>query len=133
MNTRQSWYIFTFSRQGLLTTPHTCLILYLLSNDTGSIGIPFSDGYDATYEVPQNVLVEVESDDAGVTLNGSGQILVSVLGLGDPRLIQYRIGDVGALTTDSNGRQTIKLSVEVTLALNFISTPLAAVLFCTNL
>ena len=88
---------------------------------------------DATYEVPQNVLVEVESDDAGVTLNGSGQILVSVLGLEDPRLIRYRIGDVGALTTDSNGRQTIKLSVEVTLALNFISTPLAAVLFCTNL
>lgn len=90
--------------------PHIRLRPFIYSsNDTGPIGIPTSDGSDATYEVPQNVLVEVESNDAGVTLNGSGQILVSVLGLEDPKLIRYRIGDVGSLTTDSEGKQTIEL------------------------
>lgn len=79
------------------------------SNDTGPIGIPTLNGSDTTYEAPQNVLLEVETDDADVTLNGSGQILVSVLGLEDPKLIRYRIGDVGVLTTNEEGRQTIEL------------------------
>ena len=90
--------------------PHIRLRPFIYSsNDTGPIGIPTSDGSGTTYEVPQNVLVEVESDDATVTLNGSGQILVSVLGLDDPKLIRYRIGDVGSLKTDSKGKQTIEL------------------------
>ena len=79
------------------------------SNDTGPIGIPTLNGSDTTYEAPQNVLLEVETDDASVTMNGSGQILVSVLGLEDPKLIRYRIGDVGVLTTNDEGRQTIEL------------------------
>ena len=90
--------------------PHIRLRPFIYSsNDTGPIGIPTSDGSDSTYEVPQNVLVEVENDGAGVTLNGSGQLLVSVLGLEDPKLIRWPIGDVGTLTTDSDGRQTIEL------------------------
>jgi phenylacetate-coenzyme A ligase PaaK-like adenylate-forming protein len=90
--------------------PHIQLRPFIYSsNDTGPIGIPTSDGSAAIYEVPQNVLVEVESEDDGVTLNGSGQILVSVLGLEDPKLIRYRIGDVGTLTTNSEGLQTIEL------------------------
>lgn len=79
------------------------------SNDTGPIGIPTFEETDTTYEAPQNVLLEVETDDAGVTLNGTGQILVSVLGLEDPKLIRYRIGDVGILKTSDGGRQTIEL------------------------
>lgn len=79
------------------------------SNDTGPLGIPTLNGSNTTYEMPQNVLLEVETDDAGVTLNGSGQILASVLGLEDPKLIRYRIGDVGVLTTNDEGRQTIEL------------------------
>lgn len=79
------------------------------ANDTGPIGIPALKGSDTTYEAPQNVLLEVETDDSGVTLNGTGQILVSVLGLEDPKLIRYRIGDVGVLKTSDGGRQTIEL------------------------
>jgi hypothetical protein len=79
------------------------------SNDTGPIGIPTFEETDTTYEAPQNVLLEVETDDAGLTLNGTGQILVSVLGLEDPKLIRYRIGDVGILKTSDEGRQTIEL------------------------
>lgn len=79
------------------------------SNDTGPIGIPTFEETDTTYEAPQNVLLEVETDDASVTLNGTGQILVSVLGLEDPKLIRYRIGDVGILKTSDGGRQTIEL------------------------
>jgi phenylacetate-coenzyme A ligase PaaK-like adenylate-forming protein len=90
--------------------PHIRLRPFIYSsNDTGPMGIPASEDSDTTYEVPQNVLLEVESDDAGVTLNGTGQILVSVLGLEDPKLIRWRIGDEGVLTTDSEGRQTIEL------------------------
>jgi hypothetical protein len=77
------------------------------------------DGSDTTYEVPQNVLLEVDSDDAGVTLNGSGQILVSALGLEDPKLIRWRIGDVGVLTTDGEGRQTIELRGRGNMSVKF--------------
>jgi len=79
------------------------------SNDTGPIGIPTLKGSDNTYEAPENVLLEVETDDAGVSMNGTGQILVSVLGLEDPKLIRYRIGDIGVLKTNEEGRQTIEL------------------------
>jgi phenylacetate-coenzyme A ligase PaaK-like adenylate-forming protein len=90
--------------------PHIrmCPFIYS-SNDTGPIGIPTLGGSDTTYEVPQNVLLEVESEDGVAVLNGSGQLLVSVLGLEDPKLIRWRIGDVGVLATDGDGRQTIEL------------------------
>lgn len=59
--------------------PHIRLNPFIYSsNDTGPLGIPTPEGSDKTYEVPQNVLLEVEDDDGDVTLNGSGQILVSV-------------------------------------------------------
>ena len=91
--------------------PHIQLSSFIYSsNDTGPIGLPTSDGPDATYEVPENVFVEVESDDGSVALNGSGQLLVSVLGLEDPKLIRYRIGDVGTLTTNDEGEQKIELN-----------------------
>jgi phenylacetate-coenzyme A ligase PaaK-like adenylate-forming protein len=100
--------------------PHIQLRPFIYSsNDTGPIGIPTLDGSDTTYEVPQNVLLEVDSDDAGVTLNGSGQILVSALGLEDPKLIRWRIGDVGVLTTDGEGRQTIELRGRGNMSVKF--------------
>lgn len=79
------------------------------SNDTGPLGIPTPEGSNATYEVPENVLLEVEDDHGHVALNGPGRILASVLGLEDPKLIRWRIGDVGVLTTDGAGYQTIEL------------------------
>lgn len=89
------------------------------SNDTGPIGIPNSDSPDGTYEVPQNVLVEVENNEGQVSLNGSGQYLISVLGLEDPKLIRWRIGDVGTLKTDSDGKQIIELQGRGELSVKF--------------
>ena len=59
------------------------------------------------YEVPENVLVEVEDERGDVSLAGSGQLLVSVLGLEDPKLIRWRIGDIGNLDTGADGRQML--------------------------
>lgn len=89
------------------------------SNDTGPIGIPIPDSPDGTYEVPQNVLVEVESDEGQVSLNGSGQYLISVLGLEDPKLIRWKIGDVGTLKTDNDGKQIIELQGRGELSVKF--------------
>lgn len=80
------------------------------TNDTGPLGLPTADGAATTYDVPTNVLLEIEESSNGVTMNGRGQILVSVLGLEDPTLIRWRIGDVGELATDGEGRQSISLN-----------------------
>ena len=79
------------------------------SNDTGPLGIPTPEGDGNTYDVPENVLLEIEDDRGDVALNGSGQILVSVLGLEDPKLIRWRVGDVGILKTDDRGKQVIQI------------------------
>lgn len=89
------------------------------SNDTGPIGIPNPDSPDGTYEVPLNVLVEVENDEGQVSLNGSGQYLISVLGLEDPKLIRWRIGDVGTLMTSNDGKQIIGLQGRGELSVKF--------------
>lgn len=90
--------------------PHIQLKPFIYSsNDTGPIGLPAPDSSDTTYEVPENVLLEIEDSRGEVTFNGSGQILVSVLGLEDPKLIRWRIGDIGVLTTDAAGKQNIAL------------------------
>lgn len=89
------------------------------SNDTGPIGIPHPSSPDGTYEVPQNVLVEVEDDEEQVSLNGSGQYLISVLGLEDPKLIGWRIGDVGTLKTNNDGKQIIELQGRGELSVKF--------------
>lgn len=100
----------SLSERLLRDFPHIRLSPFIYSsNDTGPLGIPRAESSDTLYEVPPNVLLEIEDDHGNVTLNGSGQILVSVLGLEDPKLIRWRIGDVGVLTTDSAGRQEIKL------------------------
>lgn len=89
------------------------------SNDTGPLGIPDRDSPDGTYEVPSNVLLEVEDSDGNISLNGEGQYLVSVLGLEDPKLIRWRIGDVGTLTTDRSGRQIIELQGRGEISIKF--------------
>jgi phenylacetate-coenzyme A ligase PaaK-like adenylate-forming protein len=90
--------------------PHLKLSPFIYSsNDTGPVGILIGDGSDPVYEVPRNVLLEVADEDGNLSLNGSGQLLVSVLGLEDPKLIRWPIGDVGVLTTDEVGHQTIEL------------------------
>lgn len=89
------------------------------SNDTGPIGIPDQDSPDGTYEVPSNVLLEVEDSDGNIALNGEGQYLVSVLGLEDPKLIRWRIGDVGTLATDGEGRQVIELKGRGEISIKF--------------
>ena len=69
--------------------------------------------------MPQNVLVEVERDKREVLLYGSGQYLISVLGLEDPKLIRWRIGDVGTLKTNNDGRQIIELQGRGELSVKF--------------
>jgi phenylacetate-coenzyme A ligase PaaK-like adenylate-forming protein len=100
----------TLSERLLTNFPHITLRPFIYSsNETGPLGIPTSGGSGNTYDVPDNVLLEVEDDRGIITLNGSGQILASVLGLEDPRLIRWRIGDVGKLTTDADARQLIEI------------------------
>ncbi|MDD3181345.1 MAG: hypothetical protein PHD48_00845 [Alphaproteobacteria bacterium] len=82
-------------------------------NDTGPIGIPNVEGCEGTYDVPENILLEVESVEGDVALNGSGKILVSVLGLEDPDLIRWRIDDIGTLKTDEAGKQLIEIQPRV--------------------
>jgi phenylacetate-coenzyme A ligase PaaK-like adenylate-forming protein len=90
--------------------PHIRLRPFIYSsNDTGPIGIPASEDGGTVYEVPENVLLEIEEDGAEPALNGTGQILVSVLGLEDPKLIRWRIGDVGTLRTDGRGKQLVEV------------------------
>lgn len=89
------------------------------SNDTGPIGLPILEVSDTIYETPENVLLEVEDDNTGITLNGSGEILVTVLGLEDPKLTRWRIGDVGTLKTDIEGRQTIDLKGRGDISVKF--------------
>jgi len=90
--------------------PHIRLRPFIYSpNDTGPIGIPNVEAGDRTYDVPENVLLEVESVEGDITLNGSGNILVSVLGLEDPDLIRWRIDDFGILKTDEAGKQLIEI------------------------
>lgn len=79
-----------------------------LSDLTGPIGRPIP-GHGGDFEVLDNVLVEVEEAEGEVTLNGSGEILVSVLGLEEPTLIRRRIGDLGTLTTSNEGQQVVRL------------------------
>lgn len=80
-----------------------------LSNTTGPIGLPISGGGSDNFDILENVLVEVESTDGKITLNGSGRLLVSVLGLEQPSLIRRDVGDFGTLTTSDEGRQVVKL------------------------
>ncbi len=89
------------------------------SNDTGPLGIPQFDSDDSTYDVPDNVLLEVETDDGNIALNGTGKILVSVMGLEDPKLIRFNVGDVGVLVTKEDGRQTIEVQGRGDISIKF--------------
>ena len=94
--------------------PHIRFRPFIYSpNDTGPIGIPNVEGGEGTYDVPENVLLEVESVEGDIALNGSGKILVSVLGLEDPDLIRWRIDDLGTLKTDEAGKQLIEIQPRV--------------------
>lgn len=79
------------------------------SDVTGPIGLPAQASEDDEIIVLENMLVEVESADGKITLNGSGRLLVSVLGLVQPMLIRRDLGDLGELTTNDVGRQVVRL------------------------
>lgn len=112
---RNLLYISGIPTQGVLETirlqfPQLEVAPFIyLSNATGPIGLPISGVEDNEFSVFENVLVEVESIDGEITLNGSGRLLVSILGLEQPSLIRRDVGDFGTLTTNIEGRQTIKL------------------------
>lgn len=90
--------------------PHIKFRPFIYSpNDTGPIGIPNVEVGKGRYDVPENVLLEVETVEGDIALNGSGKILVSVLGLEDPDLIRWRIDDFGTLKTDETGKQLIEI------------------------
>ncbi|MDD3181344.1 MAG: hypothetical protein PHD48_00840 [Alphaproteobacteria bacterium] len=89
------------------------------SNDTGPLGIPKFDSDDYTYDVPDNVLLEVETADGNIALNGTGNILVSVMGLEDPKLIRFKVGDVGILATKEDGSQTIDVQGRGDISVKF--------------
>jgi len=80
-----------------------------ISDVTGPIGKPTPGRGGDTFDVLDYVLVEVEATQGEITLNGSGDILVSVLGLEEPTLVRRRIGDIGVLTTNEEGRQVVEL------------------------
>lgn len=79
------------------------------SDITGPIGLPIQGNGNDEFDILENMLVEVESPEGAITLNGSGRLFISVLGLEQPTLIRRNIGDFGALTTDSEGRQVVRL------------------------
>jgi phenylacetate-coenzyme A ligase PaaK-like adenylate-forming protein len=80
------------------------------SNDTGPLGIPARvNPTGSTYDVPDNVLLEVEDDQGAIHLDGAGQLLVTVLGLEDPKLVRWRLGDIGVLTTHEGGHQVVEV------------------------
>lgn len=81
-------------------------------NDTGPIGIPNIEIGEEMYDVPENVLLEVETVEGDIALNGFGRILVSVLGLEDPDLIRWKIDDFGTLKTYETGKQLIKIQAK---------------------
>jgi hypothetical protein len=81
------------------------------SDITGPVGLPVRSSENDKFDVLDNVLLEVESKEGEMTLNGSGRLLVSVLGLEQPVLIRRDIGDFGMLKTDDDGKQTIQLNV----------------------
>jgi hypothetical protein len=90
--------------------PHIEIYPYLYQSDiTGPIGLPTQRDENDEFEVLENMLVEVESAEDAITLNGSGHLLISVLGLEQPTLIRRDIGDFGVLTTDDEGRQVVRL------------------------
>lgn len=108
-------HVFGFPSQRALDTlasdfPHLEVHPFLyLSDVTGPIGRPVP-GHDSNFfDVLDNVLVEVEAEEGEITLNGSGDILVSVLGMEEPTLIRRRIGDRGVLTTSDVGPQVVRL------------------------
>lgn len=80
-----------------------------MSDITGPIGLPAQGDRNDEFDVLENVLVEVESTKGEITLNGSGRLLVSVLGLEQPTLIRRDISDFGVLTTSEEGRQVVRL------------------------
>jgi hypothetical protein len=80
-----------------------------MSDITGPIGLPAQGDRDDEFDVLENVLVEVESTESEITLNGSGRLLVSVLGLEQPTLIRRDVGDFGVLTTSEEGQQVVRL------------------------
>ena len=79
------------------------------SNIIGPIGLPTLGDRDNEFDVLENMLVEVETTEGVIALNGSGRLLVSVLGLEQSALIRRDIGDSGVLTTDDEGRQVVRL------------------------
>jgi hypothetical protein len=80
-----------------------------ISDVTGPIGKPALCRGGDTFDMLDHVLVEVETNEGEIVLNGSGAILVSVLGLEEPTLVRRRIGDVGVLKTIEGGRQVVEI------------------------
>lgn len=93
--------------------PHIRLQPYLyMSNITGPLGLPRPGAADRVYDVLDHVIVEVESDAGGISLNGYGAILVSVLGVVEPALVRSRTGDRGTLQTRDDGSQVVHLDTD---------------------
>jgi hypothetical protein len=84
---------------------------FLLASElTGPVGRPLL-GRDLTaYEILDHVLMEVRRPDGDVALRGSGELLVSILGVDDSALVRRSIGERGVLATALNGVQVVKIS-----------------------
>lgn len=79
------------------------------SDIIGPIGLPKQGGENDSFDILENILVEVESEEGEISLNGSGRLLISVLGLEQPTLIRRDIGDFGVLTSSDKGQQIVRL------------------------
>jgi len=86
----------------------TLPFLYI-SDSTGPISAPTQNAKDNEFEALQNILIEVKTSNGEIVLNGSGHLLISVLGLEQPIIIRRDIGDFGKLITNEDGRQIVRL------------------------
>lgn len=80
-----------------------------LSEVTGPIAVPTPGRESDAFDVLDHVLIEVNTKQGEIALNGSGDILVTVLGLAVPTLVRRRVGDHGVLTTSEDGHQVVEL------------------------
>ncbi len=80
-----------------------------ISELTGPIGMPSPGRGGEVFDGLNHVLVEVETIQGDIKLTGSGDALVTVLGLEKSSMVRRRVGDQRVLTTSEDGRQALEL------------------------